>query len=332
MAKQMPKKSEDSGGDWLNTYADMVTLLLTFFVLLFCCSNLDETKMQFILQAFKSRGKYVNQVVDKQDTMAQNTGGVTDAAPPGGGDGTMPQSFEELYMYLAEYIENADLTDSVSIEEGAAHLTIRFDNSVFFDGNSYILKPDGRKVLNGIIPAIRPFDKAIYSMTISGHTAKAVSDVNDFQLSSLRACSVQLHLENNNTVDPSKYRVKGAGPNEPLPDNTDISKERRVEITIVKNELDPTDKDVMMDIMMHDFGIGSGAFDPDKHTGKDPQNLPDGSADKIIGLITDKFNGSATHIGSFGPGAIDGSDFIVSSGDGDKGGAEAEGGTEAEAE
>ncbi|MGN0683030.1 MAG: flagellar motor protein MotB [Oscillospiraceae bacterium] len=323
MAKQMPKKAEDSGGDWLNTYADMVTLLLTFFVLLFCCSNLDETKMQFILQAFKSRGKYVNQVVDKQDTLAQNSGGVTDSLPEGGGEGTMPQSFQELYMYLVEYTENADLTDSITVEEGASHLTIRFDNSVFFDGNSYILKPEGRKVLNGIIPGIKAVEKSIYSMTISGHTARAVSDVNDFQLSSLRACSVQLHLENNDTVDPSKYRVKGSGPNEPLADNTDPAKERRVEITIIKNELDPTDKDVMMDILMHDFGVGSGAFDPDKHTGKDPQNLPDGSADKIIGLITDKFNGSATHIGSFGPDAVDGSQFVVSSGD-DKGGDKAE--------
>lgn len=332
MAKQMPKKAEESTGDWLNTYADMVTLLLTFFVLLFCCSNLDETKMQFILQAFRSRGKYVNQVVDKQDTMAQNSGGVTDAAPPGGGDGTMPQSFEELYMYLADYIESADLSESVSVEEGAAHLTIRFDNSVFFDGDAYILKPEGREVLNGMIPAIKAIDRAIYSMTISGHTAKAVSEVNDYQLSALRACSVQLHLENNDTVDPSKYRVKGAGPNEPLKDNTDMAKERRVEITIIKNELDPTDKDVMMDIMMHDFGIGSGAFDPDKHLGNDPQNLPDGSAEKIIGLITDKFNDSATHIGSFGPGAVDGSEFIASSGDDDGGDAEAEGGEEAETE
>lgn len=313
MAKQMPKKQEESTGDWLNTYADMVTLLLTFFVLLFCCSNLDETKMQYILQAFKSRGQYVNTYVDEQDPMASATGGVTDVtAPGGGGDSEVPQSIDDLYMYLLEYVENEALSDSIALEDGAAHLTIRFDSSVFFDGNSHILKPEGRKILNGMIPAIRAVDSSIYSMTISGHTAKAVSDVNDFQLSALRACSVQLHLENNNTVDSSKYRVKGCGPNEPLKDNTDIAKERRVEITIIKNELDPTDKEVMMDIMMHDFGIGSGAFDPDKHTGNDVENLPDGSADKIIGFITDKFEGTSSSVGSFGPEAIDGSQFIVS--------------------
>lgn len=311
MAKQMPKKAEENTGEWLNTYADMVTLLLTFFVLLFCCSNLDETKMQFIFQAFKSRGKYLNTHVDEQDTMAQDVGGTTDVSTPGGGDGTMPQSFEELYMYLADYIAEADLSESVSVEEGAAHLTIRFDNSVFFDGDSYILKPEGREVLNGIIPGIKAIQDSIYKMEISGHTAKAVSKVNDFQLSALRACSVQLHLENNETVDSSKYRVIGVGPNEPLEDNTDPEKERRVEITIIKNELDSTNKDVIMDILMHDFSVGAGAFDPDSQLGNDVQNLPDGSADKIISLITDKFNSSTTYVGSYGPSAVDGTGFIV---------------------
>lgn len=316
MAKQLPKKAEENTGEWLNTYADMVTLLLTFFVLLFACSNLDETKMQYIFQAFKSRGQYVNTVVDEQDPMASATGGVTDVTSPGGGgDSTVPQSVEDLYLFLVNYAEYEGLSDSMAVENGAAHLTIRFDNSVFFDGNKYILKPEGREVLNGIIPAIKAVESGIYSMTISGHTAKAVSDVNDFQLSALRACSVQLHLENNNTVDPSKYRVKGAGSNEPLEGNTDLAKERRVEITIIKNELDPTDENVMMDIMNHDFGVGSGAFDPDKHDKTDVSNLPEGSADKIIGLITDKFEGSSSYVGYIGPEAVDGSDFIGASED-----------------
>jgi len=319
MAKQMPKKAEENTGEWLNTYADMVTLLLTFFVLLFCCSNLDETKMQFILQAFQSRGKYLNTHVDEQDAMAQDTGGTTDVTTPGGGEGTMPQSYEELYMYLADYIEEADMSDSVSIEEGAAHLTIRFDNSVFFDGDSHMLKPEGRKVLDGYVPALKAMKKFFYSVTISGHTANAVSAADHFQLSALRASSVQLHLARYDTFDLEQYRIKGSGPNEPLPDNTDPAKERRVEITMIKNELDPTDKDVILDILNHDFAVGAGAFDPDKHTNVNPQNLPDGAPEKIIGVITDKLGGTGTQVGTFGPTEVDGSQFIVTKEDADAG-------------
>ena len=63
MAKLPPKQESGDSQEWLNTYADMVTLLLTFFVLLFACSNLDETKLQYVYQAFQMRGKYVNTIV-----------------------------------------------------------------------------------------------------------------------------------------------------------------------------------------------------------------------------------------------------------------------------
>ena len=59
MAKQLPKAQEENTGEWLNTYADMVTLLLTFFVLLFACSNMDETKIQYIMQAFQIWNDYL---------------------------------------------------------------------------------------------------------------------------------------------------------------------------------------------------------------------------------------------------------------------------------
>ena len=134
MAKMPPKKGDSNVGDWLNTYADMVTLLLTFFVLLFACSNLDETKLQYIYQAFQSRGKYINNVVAELDPAAESTGGVTDSSTQQtGGEGEMPQSFDQLYVYLAEYIDNNNLADQVAVEPGAAHLTIRFNDSVFFE-------------------------------------------------------------------------------------------------------------------------------------------------------------------------------------------------------
>ena len=42
----------DSSGTWLNTYADMVTLMLTFFILLFSMSTIDSTKFNMIVKAF----------------------------------------------------------------------------------------------------------------------------------------------------------------------------------------------------------------------------------------------------------------------------------------
>lgn len=47
MAKRRAESGEEKG-NWLDTYADMVTLLLCFFVLLYSASSVDETKWQYI--------------------------------------------------------------------------------------------------------------------------------------------------------------------------------------------------------------------------------------------------------------------------------------------
>ncbi|HCD70065.1 MAG TPA: flagellar motor protein [Ruminococcaceae bacterium] len=318
MAKMPPKKSGESTGDWLNTYADMVTLLLTFFVLLFACSNLDETKLQYIYQAFQSRGKYVNNVVADLDPAASSTGGVTDDKPDGtGGEGKMPQSFDELYVYLADYIDKNNLADKVAVEKGAAHLTIRFDDSVFFDGGSYILKPEGRELLDGIIPALKSTQKFIRTLTVAGHTADDGTDkTGDFLLSANRANSVYLHFKNRDTVDFSKYRMKASGPNEPVAPNDSIenmAKNRRVEVMILRDELDLSDPDVIQDILKFDYNLPTAEFDPDGQGNKDPSTLPEGSADRIISAIKDRYKDNIGSGGnSLSPGIIDSSEFVVS--------------------
>lgn len=325
MAKLPPKKGEDNPNEWLNTYADMVTLLLTFFVLLFACSNLDETKLQFVYQAFKSRGKYINNIVAEQDPNAESTGGITDNKDNVGGEGTMPQSFDELYVFLSEYVENNNLADMIAVEKGAAHITIRFSNAVFFDGDSYILKIEGKEVLDGMIPAFKAVESSIRKATVSGHTSYGTSAQNDWTLSCLRACSVVNYLEFNNTLSSEKYKALGAGNTEPIASNDTLDgrrQNRRVEMTILKNELDLMDPEVVKDILKYDYGLLAEDFDPDNHHKDDYQNLPEGSVDRIIGFIEHKFTDDSvvTPVGTIGPTAVDGSIFIASTGGESEGG------------
>lgn len=324
MAKMPQKKAEENTGEWLNTYADMVTLLLTFFVLLFSCSNLDETKMQLIFQAFQSNGSYLNSIVDKQNTTAATESSGNTENPPepsSGGEGDYPQSFEELHQYFAEYIAENDLSQTVSVENSAAYITLRFNDTVFFDGNSYMLKEEGKKVLNGFIPPIKALQGAIKTLTISGHTADDKTEkTRDMQLAALRANSVHLHMMGKNAIEYSKYRLKAAGPNEPIDTNDTLegmAKNRRVEIIMMKNDLDTTNKDVIQDILKHEYGIGSGEFTPGGNEKPNYETLPEGSADKVIGYIDEivKNNiGSTTDVGPTvigGPSIIDSSQFVV---------------------
>ena len=337
MAKLPPKKEEGNSQEWLNTYADMVTLLLTFFVLLFASSNLDETKLQYIFQAFQTRGKYINTVVTTPPSeMSDDDGGMTDEPNVGGGEGEMPQSYDELYQFLAEYIDSNNLSDLVSIENGAAYFTLRFNSTVFFDGDSYWLKPDGRKVLDDISPMLRAMDKHIRTLTVTGHTSTGTSSVSDWSLSAERAASVlnywDTSIENSlypgrKQVLPSeKYRAEGFGNTMPLYPNDTLEhrqQNRRVEMRLLKEDLDTTDPKVLQDILNHDYKLITTPIDINEKPDNNYENLPEGSADKIVGYITDKFGGNTAHGSTMGPGAVDGSQFIASTESGGDAGGDA---------
>lgn len=317
MAKLEKKPKEDHSNDWLNTYADMVTLLLTFFVMLYASSSLDEQKWQYIYQAFQSHGKYLNEYIDSPNPNESEGDGVTDDDPTTtGGDGELPQSFDTLYLFLSNYVDENNLENSISIEQGAAHITIRFDDSVFFDPNSSELKAEGRNVINGIAPGLKAVESAIQTCTVSGHTAGGVvSAVNDWKLSSDRAVSVVNFMDFRTVLPSEKFRTKGCGPNEPIADNSTAegrAKNRRVEMTFIKSDLDLTNEAVIQDILEHDFGLTAGKYDPDATPGKDETSkLPNDSAQHIIDNINDKFSNSGTDTGGYaGPVAGDFGEFF----------------------
>ena len=318
MAKLEKKPKENHDNDWLATYSDMVTLLLTFFVMLYASSSLDEQKWQYIYQAFQSRGKYLNEYVDQPEHTTDDGNYIKDEEPSAtAGSGELPQSFDQLYVYLSEYIEDEELSDAMSISKDSAHIYIRFDSGVFFEGNSAVLTGAGQKVINGICPALKAVKNSIQLVTVSGHTAEGISEVNDWDLSSGRACSVVKYLEFKAVLDSAQFRTKGAGPHEPVGDNATAegrAENRRVEMTILRNDFDPTDEKVIQDILKHDYDLFSDQIDPDAH-GPEEGTLPSDSAQGIINNIESLFpsGGTGSSASGVGPYVYDAFESFIKS-------------------
>lgn len=292
MGKLAKKPKEDHSNDWLSTYSDMVTLLLTFFVLLYASSSADEVKWQYIYQAFQSHGKYLNKYVDSPNPTPDEGEGTASEQPSAGGAGVLPQTTDELYHYIAQYISENDLSDSVSVENGAAHLNIRFDNNVFFEPNSAVLTQEGKDLLDGISPGINAVKASIKTCTVNGHTAKAVSAVNDWDLSSERAVSVVKYMDFRKVLESEQFRTKGSGYAEPIADNDTIegmAKNRRVEMVILKNDVDLTDPAVIKDILKYDYGVDMDNYDPDGDHSNNTDKVPNDYAQSIIDSLDERF-------------------------------------------
>jgi chemotaxis protein MotB len=63
MAKSMrngPEEEQSEGAGWLVTYSDLVTLLLTFFVLLFSMATIDKQKFMEVAKSFRTTFNYMS--------------------------------------------------------------------------------------------------------------------------------------------------------------------------------------------------------------------------------------------------------------------------------
>lgn len=239
-------KKKRSGGisnEWLNTYSDMVTLLLCFFVLLYSISSVDSAKWKMIVKSFNPTDAEVSQIVQN----AEESGGNYDVEGGMLGDGEEYQfadDFDEMYYKLSKYVEVNGLSADVEVTKGDGYTFITFRNNIFFDGDSYVLKQDGKNVLDQLCKILKDVNNSIGEIQILGHTSQASpTEPNEIQsdrfLSSDRAAEVLVYMQKKNIIDPDKLVSIGFGQFRPISSfdtRESRAKNRRVEIIISKND------------------------------------------------------------------------------------------------
>lgn len=246
----------------MDTYGDMITLVLTFFVLLYSMSNMDSSKWQYIVSAFQ-RAK----IVDKEIVHVVEPPN-PDNDPNAVYDDTVPDitdtgeiiDFEDFFMYLKEVIATNELQESVSVEMSNTGVYMRFRDNIFFGGDSDVLLDEGKYILDIISDGIRSVSERVMAIKVSGHTAGAAnSEVNEWSLSAGRANSVINYMIGLDACEPDKFSSAGYGKYRPV-DNNDSEEgrrqNRRVEIIFVRNDVDFTDPEVVNELFQLEYGTG----------------------------------------------------------------------------
>lgn len=250
------KSQEEEGGSWMDTYGDMITLVLTFFVLLYSMSTMDSSKWQYIAQAFNAgKGDIINVVVDEPNPENDPSAIYVDEQD----DADAKEiDFDQFYLYLKQYVQSANLEDSISVEMSKTGVYMKFRDNVFFAGDSDVLLDDGKNILNFISDGLRNVNERILSIKVSGHTAgSSTSDVNEWELSSGRADSVINYMLEQNVCDPDKFSSAGYGKYRPIAENDTEdgrAQNRRVEIVFIRNDIDFSDPEVLEELLSLEFG------------------------------------------------------------------------------
>lgn len=236
-------KKPEGGASWQDTYGDMVTLLLCFFVLLYSISSVDQAKWENLVKSLNPEAeKELSQIVTENVPEGEQD-------VPGGSDlevsaeqKKIDEQFDAIYDNLQDLKAMAGDSVDIEIAQGDGYTFITFRDKVFFDGDSSVLRPEGGEVIDKFAAAIAPSAEAIKQIQILGHTSQGTPDTpndvtTDRMLSAVRSAVVAAYLQEKNVIDPSKLISSGYGQFHPIASfdtSEDRAKNRRVEMLITK--------------------------------------------------------------------------------------------------
>ena len=242
---KMRKKGGGGGANWMDTYGDMVTLLLCFFVLLYSMSTISEEKWKMLVVSFNP---------DAAQTVTENSGNDGPNADPNELDGSgmglsqvdIDEDMAQLYELLVTYIAQQNAQDSISVSQGDGKVFITFNQAVFFDGDSWTLREDSKPILETVASMISQVDESIEELRIMGHTAQASpnrpNDITvDRLLSAQRAANALAYIQQHCTLDPARMISEGYGQWRPVASNDTAegrAQNRRVEMIISGRNLE----------------------------------------------------------------------------------------------
>ncbi len=243
----------------MDTYGDMITLVLTFFVLLYSMSSMDQSKWQYIAGALsKADTQQDNVQVLLEPNPENDPSAIYDNEVPEVQDEADIVDFEDFYMYLKQVIVSNKLQDSVSVEMSKTGVYMRFRDNIFFAGDSDVLLDEGKYILEIISDGIRSINERIKAVRVGGHTAgSANSTVNEWRLSSGRADSVINYMISLDACEPDRFSSAGYGKYRPVEDNDTEEgrrQNRRVEIVFIRNDVDFSDPEVIQELFNLEYG------------------------------------------------------------------------------
>ncbi len=255
--KEDPPKGSPA---WMNTFADLMNLLLCFFVMLFSMSSVNEEKFEKVIASFQSTfsilpgggasigegelissgisqlenfDSYYNQQLSSQsDGQTEEEKDITEAYEQ--------QELEESED-MAQQLENAlsqyGIQDDVEVDFNAEYVTLNMNGALLFDSASAELRDEAYPLVNKLGKILVTYDNNI--IEVEGHTDNVPIHSSKYEdnnvLSMYRALAVANYLRDTTTLDPAYIKSSGRGEYVPIADNATTegrARNRRVEIKI----------------------------------------------------------------------------------------------------
>ncbi|HEV8502815.1 MAG TPA: flagellar motor protein MotD [Casimicrobiaceae bacterium] len=247
MARRRHEEEHENHERWLVSYADFITLLFSFFVVMYAISTLSESKYKVLsdslMQAFRH-----DRVVTAQTTGLAPINRTTQTPARQGPRVTNVVRYQQEKKLLAIATKITDAlralmqTGQVKLTQLPHGLAVEINASVLFAPGQAALQPEAVPSLVDVAHTLADVDNVIH---IEGHTDNLPIQTplypSNWELSGARASSV-VRLLAANGVAPSRLRAVGFAENHPVDSNDTPAgrqRNRRVTLLILADEPEP---------------------------------------------------------------------------------------------
>jgi chemotaxis protein MotB len=182
------RRAKGNEESWLLSYADLITNLLLFFVVLLTAANLSKGRMQQIVKSISGSES--------------------------------PASFESIRKEIDEQIAKKQLQDLVQTNVSEDGLEVSLNSGLVFDSGKAKIHPELEDTVASMLQVLSPYSTK-YNFAVEGHTdatpiAGGGQFASNWELSSARAIVVRERLENVG-IRRTHIRVEGYADTKPLP-------------------------------------------------------------------------------------------------------------------
>ncbi len=197
------RRGEESGGSWLTTYSDMVTLLLTFFVMMLTTSKIDTSQLRLVMAYFNGMGHYSGGNTLSVGRLSE-LGNSFETFPSTEKGSSLNKSREKAVSEFVPEIQSKQVR--IQMDERGLVITLAAD-SFFYKGSARVEIEKTRKTLQKMSSLLQGMPDKRFR--IEGHTDDTPVDPDsrwetNWDLSTARATNV-LHYLLDYSADPDTF-------------------------------------------------------------------------------------------------------------------------------
>ena len=239
MAKKGRHEEHENHERWLVSYADFITLLFAFFVVMYSISSVNEGKFRTVSESIQAALKPVvsTQVSDSHFDLGDFKASVVPILTK------KVQIVRQVQAVMKKFVEEHE-KGKISVAATQQGVLVTIADSMVFESGHTDVRPEALPVLEALADVMN--DSSVKEIRVQGHTdnvpIRSGQFPSNWELSSVRAVMVVRVLTELYKVSPERISATGFGEFRPMADNLTTenrAKNRRVELMVYMHEDNP---------------------------------------------------------------------------------------------